>query len=80
MIKKKCGIATLIIVESTLKADEKIVARKFKLDKTCTDLNYSDNLQVIAQIITIQLIVDKEKYPTQRLVCVLFLDNNLHLI
>ena len=36
-------------------------------------------LQVIAQIITIQLIVDKEKYLTQRLVCVLFLDNNLHL-
>lgn len=42
--------------------------------------NKKDKLQVIAQIITIQLIVDKEKYPTQRLVCVLFLDNNLHLI
>ena len=41
--------------------------------------NLSDNLQVIAQIITIQLIVDKEKYPTQRLVCVLFLDTNLYL-
>ena len=41
--------------------------------------NKKDKLQVIAQIITIQLIVDKEKYPTQRLVCVLFLDNNLHL-
>ena len=41
--------------------------------------NKKDKLQVIAQIIKIQLIVDKEKYPTQRLVCVLFLDNNLHL-
>ena len=41
--------------------------------------NKKDKLQVITQIITIQLIVDKEKYPTQRLVCVLFLDNNLHL-
>ncbi len=34
--------------------------------------NKKDKLQVIAQIITIQLIVDKEKYLTQRLVCVLF--------
>lgn len=41
--------------------------------------NKKDKLQVIIQIITIQPIVDKEKYPTQRLVCVLFLDNNLHL-
>lgn len=41
--------------------------------------NKKDKLQVITQIITIQLIVDKEKYLTQRLVCVLFLDNNLHL-
>ena len=43
------------------------------------EINLSNKLQVIAQIITIQLIVDKEKYSTQRLVCVLFLDNNLHL-
>lgn len=41
--------------------------------------NHLNKLQVITQIITIQLIVDKEKYHTQRLVCVLFLDNNLHL-
>ena len=34
--------------------------------------NKKDKLQVIIQIITIQPIVDKEKYPTQRLVCVLF--------
>ncbi|MEI3392940.1 MAG: hypothetical protein V8R39_07720 [Clostridia bacterium] len=50
--------------------------------KNCCNLcyNHFDKLQVITQIMTIQLIVDKEKYPTQRLVCVLFLDNNLHLI
>ena len=29
---------------------ETLFARKFKLDKTCTDLNYSDNLQVIGEI------------------------------
>ena len=28
---KKCGIATLIIEKSTLKVDEKIVAREFKI-------------------------------------------------
>ena len=52
-----------------------------KIGKFIAQISIVDNykLQVIAQIITIQLIVDKEKYPTQRLVCVLFLDNNLHL-
>ena len=52
-----------------------------KIGKFIAQISIVDNykLQVIAQIITIQLIVDKEKYPTQRLVCVLFLDTNLHL-
>ena len=42
--------------------------------------NKKDKLQVIIQIITIQLIVDKEKSLYSTISMCTFLDNNLHLI